>query len=345
MKVLLAVLLLLSLSKGIAQHVNESLFVHYQLETPSLGKVTIHVTKALNSTSERPLLLYLDGSGNMPIFYKKKSGKYSTSVPLDVKRYINDYYVVLISKPGIPLSDSLRYTETGQGYYPTNPQYNSLYSLEWRAESASQTIDLLLQKLPIDKSRIIVMGYSEGSQVAPRVAVLNKRVTHVACFVGNALNHFYDFLLAARLRVEKNEITPEQGQKIVDSLYAQYEAIYKSPTDTTRRWYGATYQKWASFCKTVPLESMLTLDIPILYVAGGRDRNQTILDMDYAKLEFIRKGKTNLTYKVYPNCDHFLQEERTINGNNEKVDRLDEAQQFALDWANQSKKLYIPKIA
>lgn len=118
----------------------------------------------------------------------------------------------------------------------------------------------------------------------------------------------------------------------------QYAAIYQSPTDTKRYWYGATYQKWASFCGTLPLESMLRLRIPILYIAGGRDHNQTILDMDYAKLEFMRRGKDNLTYKVYPYCDHYLQEERTVDGKLAKKDRLNEAHQFALDWVSELKR-------
>lgn len=325
----------LSLTGLAAQPTRDALFDHYELETPALGHVSIHVTKEPDTNRKKPLLLYLDGSGNWPIFYKKKSGKYGTSVSLDVKQYARDYHVVLISKPGVPLSDSLQYTDSGREYYPTNSDYEARYSLAWRAESAAQAIDMLLKKLPVDTSRIIVMGYSEGSQVAPRVAVLNRRVTHVVCFVGNALDQFYDFLLEARLRVEKNEITSEQGQAIVDSLYTQYEKIYKAPTDTAQRWYGATYQKWASFGNTAPIESMLRLTIPILYVAGGRDRNQPILAMDYARLAFIRQGKTNLTYKVYPNCDHYMQEKQVVDGQTKNLDRLDEAHQFALDWTNQ----------
>lgn len=320
----LALLISLSLTGVTAQTARDALFDHYALTTPALGQVSIHVTKEPDKNRKKPLLLYLDGSGTMPIFYRKKSGTYGTSVSLDINRYARDYHVVLISEPGIPFSDSLHDTDTGREYYPTNPDYDARYSLDWRAESAAQAIDMLVKKLSIDTSRVIVMGYSEGAQVAPRVAVLNKRVTYVVCFVGNALDQFYDFLLEARLHVEKSELTPEQGQVIVDSLFTQYEAIYKSPASTAQRWYGATYQKWASFSNTTPLESMLSLAIPILYVGGGRDRNQLILAMDYARLAFIRQGKTNLTYKIYPNCDHYMQEKQVVDGQTKNIDRLDE---------------------
>jgi pimeloyl-ACP methyl ester carboxylesterase len=318
-------------TQGFAQSRWDSVFDHDTIMNKQLGNIVIHVSKA-NRNIKKPLLIYIDGSGNMPLIFRKSSGNYSTSVSLDIATTAKDYTVVLISKPGIPFSDSLRY-RSGNAYYPGNADYDRFYSLQWRAIAASEAINYAVKNIPVDKKHIIVMGYSEGSQVAPRVAVLNKKVTHVICFVGNALNQLYDFLINARLDVATGKITAEQGQQIVDSLYREYEKIYASPLATDKKWYGATYLKWSSFSETTPLENMLRLSIPILYVAGGKDNNQTIIDMDYAKLEFLRHGKTNLTYKVYPNCNHGFQETLVKDGKEVRVDRVDEAHQFALDWA------------
>ena len=51
--------------------------------------------------------------------------------------------------------------------------YQEKYSLDWRANSADLVINDALQKLNVDSSKIIVWGNSEGSQVAPAVAVRN----------------------------------------------------------------------------------------------------------------------------------------------------------------------------
>ena len=128
--------------------------------------------------------------------------------------------------------------------------------------------------------------------------------------MGNALNHLYDFILMERVSAFMGEKSNEAAQANIDSLYTEYEKIYKNPTSTSKEWFGETYYKWSTFSLTSPLENMLKLDIPILYVAGGEDRH-SILNMDYAKLEFLRKGKNNLTYKVFPNCDHFFLETKT----------------------------------
>jgi pimeloyl-ACP methyl ester carboxylesterase len=315
-----------------AQSPWDKFYDHDTLTTKELGTVVIHVTKT-NRDVVKPLLVYIDGSGNYPLYYRKSSGNYNTSVALNIARYAKEYTIVLISKPGTPFSDSLRYNH-GRAYYPDNEVYDRYYSLPWRAGAASAAINYLVKKLPVDRKHIVVMGYSEGSQVAPAVAVLNKNVTHVVCMVGNALNQLYDFIINARLDADRGKITVEQGQRTVDSLYNEFAKIYASPKATSKKWFGATYLKWSSFSETTPLENMLKLNLPILYMAGGKDNNQTIIDMDYAKLEFLRKGKTNLTYKVYENSNHSFQETAVKDGKEVRTDRSDEAHQFALTWVN-----------
>ena len=319
--------------KASAQVFPKGMFDDYELSTPKLGNFSIHVSKP-TAKGPRPLLIYLDGSGNFPIQFKTKSGRYSTAIAMDVAKYAKEYYIVLISKPGIPFSDSLSYSDSGRAFYPENETYKERYSLDWRAGTAAEAINFLIKKLPVDRKKVVVMGYSEGSQVAPKVAVLNKKVTHVVCFVGNALNQLYDFILDARLEADRGKISTEEAQEKVDSLYIEYEKIYANPLAVDQTWYGETYLKWSSFTKTTPLENMIQLNIPILYLAGGKDNHQNIMDMDYARLEFLRKGKKNLTYKVYPNSNHYFQESSTVDGKTKKIDRIDEVHQFAFDWLN-----------
>lgn len=309
------------------------LFKHYTITDSKLKSFQIHLMTS-DTTALKPLLVYLDGSGNFPIYYKTKSGKLSTSIAIDLKKYSKDYHIVLISKPDVPFKDSLQTSASGRRFYPTSEKYTELYSLDWRAEAASKAINFLVKKISVNKKKIVVMGYSEGSQVAPRVAVINKKVTDVVCIVGNALSQLFDFLINTRLDVIKNKISADEGQKIIDSLYNDYEKIYADPLSTKKKWYGETYLKWSSFTKTTPLENMLKLTIPILYIAGGKDNNQTIIGMDYAKLEFMRQGKKNLTYKVYPNSNHYFQEEEIKEGKTVTIDRTDEVHQFAIDWLN-----------
>lgn len=296
-----------------------------------LGKIKYHVYKNKMSY-QKPLIIYLQGSTNFPLYYLNPNGRYSSGITLNANSMSNDYHIVLISKPNTPLVDSIRMTPSGRKQYPMKKGYREKYSLYWRVNSADRVINDALKKLNVDSSTIIVWGHSEGSQVAPAVAVKNKNITHVISMMGNSLNHLYDFILNERVSAFNGEKSNEEAQSNIDSLYTEFSKIYNDPKSTTKEWYGETYYKWSSFSLTSPLENMLKLDIPILYIAGGEDRH-SILNMDYAKLEFLRKGKDNMTYKVFPNCDHFFMETKIEkSGKKEWIDHLDEVNDFALKW-------------
>jgi len=306
-----------------------------RINDTDLGEINYHVFKR-GIDERKPLLVYLQGSTNFPLFWPHPRGGYSNGITLNWSLMSTDYHIILISKPNTPLVDSLEIAPSGRKQYPMQEGYSEKYSLDWRANSASLVIDHVLGELHVDSSQIIVWGHSEGSQVAPAVAVENKNVTHVIAMMGNALNHLYDFILMERVSALNGEKSNDEAQATIDSLYVEFEKIYADPKSTTKEWYGETYYKWSSFTLNPPLDNMLKLDIPILYVAGGNDR-QSILNMDYAKLEFLRKGKHNLTYKVFPNCDHFFMESKTDrSGNKEWIDHLDEVNGFALDWVTEN---------
>lgn len=330
-----ALLLLVMLSKtsygqyeGITDH-----WATISIKDPDLGEINYHVYK--NKMSEhKPLIVYLQGSNNFPLYYLKPTGGYSLSTTLNFRSMSNDYHIILISKPNIPFVDSIKIAPSGRRYYPLNEEYVEKYSLDWRVHSADKVIEDAFKKLNIDSSTVIAWGYSEGSQVAPAVAVKNKKVTHVISMMGNSLNHLYDFILMERVAALNGEQSNEEAQANIDSLYTEFEKIYNDPKSTEKEWFGETYYKWSSFTLNSPIDNMLKLDIPILYIAGGNDHH-SILNADYAKLEFLRKGKDNLTYKVFPDCDHFFLEPQTdSSGKKEWIDRLDEVNGFALEWVS-----------
>jgi pimeloyl-ACP methyl ester carboxylesterase len=327
---LLLVLLLSKITYGQHEKITEK-WKTESISDSNLGDINYHVYK--NKIDDRkPLIIYLQGSTNFPLYWLNPNGRYSSGITLNVDSMSNDYHIILISKPNTPLVDSITIAPSGRKQYPIKEGYSEKYSLDWRANSADKVINDALKKLKIDTSEIIVWGHSEGSQVTPAVALKNKNVTHVISMMGNSLNHFYDFILNERVSALKGEKSNEEAQANIDSLYVEFEKIYKYPKSTTKEWFGETYYKWSSFTLNSPIDNMLKLNIPILYVAGGED-HQSILNMDYAKLEFLRKGKDNLTYKVFPNCDHFFMETKTDeSGKKEWIDHLSEVNGFALKW-------------
>lgn len=295
-------------------------FTVFSIDSKQLGKVEFCTFNSSINT-KKPLMIFIHGSGNLPTFqFIPSTNSYNWSAFTEIQQYKDQYHVILVNKPGIPLFDTVQ-GENGHFTYPTPEIFTQNYSLEWRAEAASLIINQAVKLLPTDKSKIVVIGHSQGGQVAPKVALMNKKVTHLVLLNSNSLNHLYDFVLQERLFAFKGEQSFEQAQQNIDSLYADYKKIFSDPDSRTKMWYDETYFRWASFSDETPLENMLKLNIPIYVVAGGKDLwGSFIMNTDYVQIEFLRYKKTNLIYKVFPNANHFLQDEIEQEGKTKYID-------------------------
>jgi len=305
-------------------------FEEYNLQDEKFGEVNYFLTKD-STKAKKPLLVYLDGSGAFPLFQELDAG-IGSSVVIDFQQLRNDYKILLISKPGVPFIDKVEDDKNGFPIYKEPAEYKENLSLTWRVETASLIIKTLIKEEKIDESRIVVLGFSEGAQVAPRLAKENNNITHLLLFAGNGLNQFFDPIINARMKATRGQISESEAQQEIDSLFNEFENIYKTPTSTEKEWWGHTYKRWASFTETDPYKDLLELEIPIYLANGSLDEN-SVLSADYIKLEFIKNRKDNLTYRTYPDCDHQFNEIITKNGQfveaNSKLNLVLEA---AFDW-------------
>jgi dipeptidyl aminopeptidase/acylaminoacyl peptidase len=80
------------------------------------------------------------------------------------------------------------------------------------------------------------------------------------------------------------------------------------------------------------MDHQAKLDIPILLVNGTADRSSPILQSDYIMLEFIRRGKTNLTYHVVPGMGHSLSGTVLEDGKEKRVSYRADVFKKIKDW-------------
>jgi predicted esterase len=308
----------------------------FSFDSPKYGKIEF-CTFISTIEKKKPLLIFIHGSGNEPTFsYHKDLKTYNWAAFMETAKYKDKFHVIFVNKPSVPLFDTVQKDPVNfKTSYPVSKEFTEKFSLEWRAETASLIIEKAIKTLPVDISKIIVIGHSQGGQVAPKVAVINKKVTHCVMMNCNTLNHLYDFVMQERLAAFKGEQAFEETQKNIDSLYADYKRIFKEPNSKTKYFDEETYYRWASFSDETPLENMLKLKIPIYLVTGGKDiLGSFVMNTDYAEIEFLRYGKTNLTYKVYPNANHFLQDEIIENGKTRFINRKPEIFANIVEWSD-----------
>lgn len=284
------------------------------------GSVDIYVSTQgipADTLQTLPLVVYLQGSGYAPIFSGSKS-RLSHVLMLKPNDFPGFHYVV-IGKPYAP------FWAPEQEKPPR--AYHEALTLDKRAKDVVHTIDFLTTRSWVDTSMVVVVGHSEGAQVAPAAAAKHHGITHVAALAASGLSQAFDFVLEIRRRVRMGELSFEEGEAEIARLHDMFRQIEASPTKADSFWRGHSHRRWSSFFES-PLAAFLSLDIPIFVAVGTKDVASPIESADYLPIAFIRAGKENLTYRVWP-TDHRFQE-RLPEGN--RVDRRPEVMDALLQW-------------
>ncbi len=299
----------------------------FSIKDPKLGLIRFYVN-AENLQKKEPLFIDVNGSGGLPLcLYVKGKGfsEVSFTYNSDIKNAVKKYYhYIILGKPGTRFCDSITTNQDSKhvdrhalvANYKFSKEYNQRLSLGWRVDATKKVITYLIGHGYWDGTQIVAQGYSEGAQVVPSLAVADKRITHVVAIVGSGLNQFYDDIMAWRVKATKGEITQQQAQDSVNAELKRIKDIYHHPDNTKLQYSGHSYKRWASFGLNPPFEQLRKLRIPIYMIAATADKNSPIYGLDYVQLDFIRLGKTNLTYDTCVGCDHALNSSengKTIN--------------------------------
>lgn len=142
---------------------------------------------------------------------------------------------------------------------------------------------------------VVLVGVSEGSLPAVRVAGRISRVTHLA-IIGDG---GYSMRTALETLDRKKAISLD-----VSKGWAEISA---DPRSIDKLWYGAPYRWWSDIMDVDLLPDFLKLDIPILVGIGEKDANVPVESAQYLAEEFRKAGRKNLILKVYPGANHHLE--------------------------------------
>jgi pimeloyl-ACP methyl ester carboxylesterase len=269
-----------------------------------------------DSSTKSKVFLYLQGSGDLPMVNGDDVEEccYNNYPKKLMKVFPNDYAFVYIQKIGLPY-----YTRSLNNYEPSNT-FTKRNNVLDRAYVADKVVNYILKKIYPSVKIVAVLGHSEGSDVAAKLAVINKEVSHLCFASGNATPEFYNSILLIRRQMLKGELSAIEAQNKLDTLYLGLDKVYKSPNATDKYFNGDTY-KWNYAINQPPIDNLLQLKIPIYLTIGSHDDKVPVEASDFIMAEFIRHQKTNLTYKVYLNSNHNYME---TSGDSKKIDHWTE---------------------
>ena len=242
------------------------------------------------------LIVYLQGSDPSPQFsYRIKENKVEKLCWLhgEFQDIPKGYLFVVIEKIGFE-------NIIDEDNIPKPNIYQKKNSLDNRVFRANSVINHL--SLIYDFNKVIVYGHSEGAPVAAKLATINKQITHLGFWAGNALPDFYDFALESRKEYFKGNISIEESQNQIDKLLEKFKIEIATDTSNTEG-NGYTKKRWWSYSEP-PIYNLLKLEIPIFVQVATNDESAPIESTYLIPLEFTRLRKNNLTYKICVGCDH-----------------------------------------
>jgi len=311
----------------------------YQIHDPELGEINYYITQK-GIDQDKPVLFMVSGVRGLPVMLVVSCGDQSMqlgSIPPDqIFSFADDYHVVFISKAGTPFCDTFIVDEIKpmknlEEYQPSE-EYIQKCGMDWELAASIKVIAKLRKQVPNSQNKVIAVGISEGGQLIPKLALECSHITHLVGLSTSGMNQFYSSIINRRMDAHSGRITHQEAQESIDALFEEYKKVYADPESTEKWYYGHPYKRWGSFCNDIPLDHLVELDIPILYVKGTADRNSPVLHSDYIMLEFIRLGKTNLTYKTMAGVDHWLNETVLKDGKKDRISRRKEVFDSIMDW-------------
>ena len=291
---------------------------------------------------KKPLFLFRQGSQPTP-FIILDSAKYYMSTPFHFRDYKDEYHFVMIQKPGVRLVATQQFMDDYQKAINEGNMSKEFMSQKYiennyrerYVDQCDKVINYLIMQPFVNSKKVVYCGGSEGFTVgADLVANFNRHMTHTVLFSGHTGRRFETNIFGIRNQVKSGEMSPEEGQIMINSLYEWWADIQQYPTALTNA-PADTYRAWASF-SIRSLDNLLKINIP-LYIAYGTADEVVAQDLDKLPLEFIANGKRNLTLKPYYDYDHqFFKMKRDASG--KVIDKEYNGDAVAKDWMDWLRK-------
>jgi len=247
---------------------------------------------------KKSIIFLLQGSGANSFFSEKDGKCYTPLLFGALGHLVEDWHVIGIEKRGVQLGDFKSF----HGCAGVSQEYIEHATLSRRVNDVDHVINYLKSANNLyDENEIVVIGHSEGSDVAAGVAAKNPNVTHLVLLGFSAAHGLFDAFISLRRQLNSGKISRQEFVEKYDWLISKYRDIRANP-ESFEEFYGHTYKRWASYCFDASLQNLAAITIPIFLGIGSLDENA--IGSDYFVADLVRREKDNLTYKNYLDCDH-----------------------------------------
>jgi predicted esterase len=281
--------------------------------------------------SEVPLITYIHGSGPASVFRKTEDGFWcGTNYDAYLNPLKNRAHFMVVEKPGVTLFDR---DQGAAENWP--PEFLFEHTLERWTEAIISATKAAQRLLGISRRKSLIIGHSEGAQVATHVAFSDPSITHVARIAGNGPTQLFGLLLAVQkdCAIQSKGALPGSpdcltSSMATESVMRQWKDIVANKDSTTKFMSGHPYRRWYSFCSNSPMEDLLNCTTNLYMVHGTEDTSVPIISFDVLLAELAVHNRPFIAERI-EGADHSL---NVILDNEIVIARLPEVVQRIFDW-------------
>jgi hypothetical protein len=302
-------------------------YTHLQFDYNS-DKVDILVkSKEGEENKRKPLFFFCQGSLPKPLIKYNEKGAYGV-FPFDTDSLSAKYHIVIVGKPFIPLimdvkklSKSLEMIDS-TGHYPQ--QYSDRNLLDYYVDRNIEIIKFLQKQSWVSKTQLVLAGHSEGSTIAAKIAKTSRLVTHLIYSSGNPMGRIMSV-------IQQDRATESDSVRSAEDDFDYWQDVVKNKTDMDAT-YGDTNKATYEF-SAPPIEYLEKLKIPVLVCYGTKDWCAPFVD--FMRVDFIRKGKSNFQFNPYIGMEHNFFPLTKENKPNYDIFNWDKVANDWLKWLNE----------
>jgi pimeloyl-ACP methyl ester carboxylesterase len=308
-------------------------FQQYQTKD-SLGRdITFYISEPLSTRKAVPLVVYINGSGGDSVFSKDKRGNVQCSPAYDtlLRPMQNRARLLIVEKPGVKLFAEAKPFGTMIG---CSEEFLREYTLDRWTEAINAAIAAGRSLPGIDQDKLLVVGHSEGGQVAPHVAAKNPKVTHVANLAGGGPTQLFEMMIFAQEGARQQHKTKNHADEVAsstkatDEIIRQWKEMQADKDSFSKFWNGHTYKRWYSFCANSPIDDLLNCSAKAYLVQGTADTSTPVVSFDVMQAVLLAHNRPFVAERI-DGANHGL---KIMHGKTIVCDRRPEVMARIVNW-------------
>jgi dienelactone hydrolase len=255
------------------------------------------LSKKGEEMKRKPVFFFAQGSLPRPIILYDDKGPYRP-IPIQMDSLLARCHLVIVSKPGIPLTGDVR--QLGPGGTYADPKtglppavYCQRNYLEYYVRRNAAVLRFLQNQPWANAADITAMGHSEGAPIVARMARHPTPLRRVIYLNGSSLGRM--------LTMTGSHLDDDTTGTAAN--FQRWQQIVAAPQAYDCAQPGDSPLTTASFSEAqTPIEDFRHCRILVFVGYGTRD--PAAISNDYLRLEMIRAKKGNFAFHLYPGVEH-----------------------------------------